>query len=51
MKKVLATLMVMFAVITASAQDMYLGGGIGIWANTDTDNTNFSITPDFRIER
>lgn len=48
MKKVLATLMVMFAVITASAQDMYLGGGIGIWANTDTDNTNFSITPDFR---
>lgn len=29
MKKVLATLMVMFAVITANAQDMYLGGGIG----------------------
>lgn len=47
MKKVLMTLMVMFAVVTANAQDMYLGGGISMWGDTDKDVFTFSISPDF----
>lgn len=50
MKKVLMTLFVMFAVVTAYAQEMYIGGGIGLWRNTDTERTSFSISPDFGYE-
>ena len=47
MKKVLMTLFVMFAVVTAYAQEMYIGGGISLWRNTDSERTSFSISPDF----
>lgn len=47
MKKVLMTLFVMFAVVTAYAQEMYVGGGISLWRNHDTEVTNFSISPEF----
>ena len=47
MKKVLMTLFVMFAVVTAYAQEMYVGGGISLWRNTDADKTSFSISPEF----
>lgn len=47
MKKVLMTLFVMFAVVTAYAQEMYVGGGIGLWRNHDLEVTSFSISPDF----
>lgn len=50
MKKVLMTLFVMFAVVTAYAQEMYIGGGISLWRNTDTERTSFSISPDFGYE-
>ena len=47
MKKVLMTLMVMFAVVTAYAQEMYVAGGINFWSNHDAEVTNFSISPEF----
>ncbi len=47
MKKVLMTLFVLFAVVTAYAQEMYIGGGISLWGDTDKDVTTFSISPDF----
>lgn len=47
MKKVLMTLMVMFAVVTAYAQEMYLAGGISFWSNHDSEVTTFSISPEF----
>ena len=47
MKKVLMTLFVLFAVVTAYAQEMYIGGGVGLWRDTDADRTSFSISPDF----
>ena len=50
MKKVLMTLFVMFAVVTAYAQEMYIGGGISLWSNTDSERTSFSISPDFGYE-
>ena len=50
MKKVLMTLFVMFAVVTAYAQEMYIGGGISLWRNTDDELSSFSISPDFGYE-
>ena len=50
MKKVLMTLFVLFAVVTAYAQEMYVGGGIGLWRDTDAERTSFSISPDFGYE-
>ena len=47
MKKVLMTLFVMFAVVTAYAQEMYVGGGISLWRNHDAERTTFSISPEF----
>ena len=41
------TLFVMFAVVTAYAQEMYIGGGISIWRDTDAELSSFSISPDF----
>ena len=50
MKKVLMTLFVMFAVVTAYAQEMYVGGGISLWRDTDAEISSFSISPDFGYE-
>lgn len=47
MKKLLLVVAVMLAALSAQAQEMYLGGGISLWRNTDADKTNFSISPDF----
>lgn len=50
MKKVLMTLFVLFAVVTAYAQEMYVGGGISLWRDTDAELSSFSISPDFGYE-
>ena len=47
MKKMLLILAVMMVSLAAQAQEMYLGGGISLWRNTDIDKTAFSISPDF----
>ena len=47
MKKMLLIVAVMMVSLAAQAQEMYLGGGISLWRNTDIDKTSFSITPDF----
>lgn len=41
------TLFVLFAVVTAYAQEMYVGGGINLWRNHDLEVTSFSISPEF----
>lgn len=50
MKKVLLTLFVMFATVTAFAQEMYVGGGISLWRDTDAEVTSFSISPEVGYE-
>lgn len=50
MKKMLVLLVVVMAALSAHAQEMYLGGGISLWRNTDLDKTSFSITPDVGYE-
>lgn len=50
MKKVLMTLFVMFAVVTAYAQEIYVGGGISLWRNTDLEKTSFAISPEVGCE-
>lgn len=47
MKRLLLVVAVVLAALSAQAQEMYLGGGISLWRNTDLDKTSFSITPDF----
>ena len=47
MKRMLLVIAVVLAAVSAQAQEMYLGGGISLWRNTDVDKTSFSITPDF----
>lgn len=47
MKKILLLVVVVMAALSATAQDMYLGGGISLWRNDDLDKTSFSISPDF----
>ena len=42
MKKVLMTLFVMFAVVTAYAQEMYIGGGISLW-RTQREHLSLSV--------
>ena len=44
------TLVVMFAVVSAYAQEMYVGGGISLWRNTDLEVTSFAISPEFGCE-
>lgn len=47
MKKFLTLVVVLMAVLSVHAQEMYLGGGISLWHNDDADRTSFSISPDF----
>ena len=47
MKKMLLIVAVMMVSLAAQAQEMYLGGGISLWRDTDFDKTSFTITPDF----
>ena len=50
MKKFLLMVVVMMAALGASAQEMYIGGGISLWRDTDRDQMAFSISPDFGYE-
>lgn len=45
MKKLLLTLLVAVMGLTASAQ-IYVGGEVGFWRNTDANKTNFKIIPE-----
>ncbi len=47
MKKLLLIVAVMMVSLAAQAQEMYLGGGISLWRNTDIEKTSFSISPEF----
>lgn len=47
MRKLFLVIAVVMAAVCAQAQQMYLGGSISLWRNTDIDRTSFSIAPDF----
>lgn len=47
MKKFLLVIAVMLGFVSAHAQEMYLGGAVSLWRDTDDDRTSFSIAPDF----
>ena len=49
MKKILLTLLVTVCTLTANAQ-FYVGGEAGLWRNTDKNNTDFTLHPDFGYE-
>lgn len=42
-EKMLVLLVVVMAALSAHAQEMYLGGGISLWRNTDLDKTSFPL--------
>ena len=50
MKKLLLIVVVFMAALSASAQKMYIGGGIGLWRDSDIDKMEFTISPDFGVE-
>ncbi len=45
MKKLFLTLLVSILTLTASAQ-AYIGGGVGLWRNTDDNFTSFTLKPE-----
>lgn len=45
MKKFILTLLVVVVSLTASAQ-VYVGGNVGFWRNTDANRTSFTIAPE-----
>lgn len=45
MKKLFLTLIVALVSLTASAQ-VYVGGEVGLWRNTDDNFTNFTLAPE-----
>ncbi len=45
MKKFYSALVAMFIAVTASAQ-VYVGGQVGLWRNTDANHTSFNIAPE-----
>ena len=49
MKKFFLTLMVAIFALTANAQ-FYVGGETGLWRNTDNNNTDFTLRPEFGYE-
>lgn len=50
MKKILVSLMVVFAAVAANAQDLWIGGSLGFWSNSDAKGsdfkTQFNISPE-----
>ena len=45
MKKLFLTLAVAFASLAANAQ-LYVGGEVGAWRNTDDNKTDFNLKPE-----
>ena len=39
-------LFVVLTTLTINAQDIYVGGSVGLWHNNDADATSFAITPE-----
>ncbi len=45
MKKLFLTLVLAIATVAASAQ-VYVGGEVGLWRNSDANHTNFTLQPE-----
>lgn len=46
MKRTLMWVAFIMVTLFAQAQEIYLGGGISLWHNTDLEKTSFSISPE-----
>lgn len=46
MKKIVLFLFVAIATLSVKAQDIYMGGNLSLWHNSDADNTAFTIAPE-----
>ena len=46
MKKIVLLLFVAVATLSVSAQDMYVGGSVGLWRNSDKNETSFTLAPE-----
>ena len=43
MKKIVLFLFVAIATLSVKAQDLYMGGTVGLWRNDDANTTSFKI--------
>ena len=46
MKKIVLFLFVAIATLSVKAQDLYMGGTVGLWRNDDVNTTSFKLAPD-----
>ena len=50
MKKLLLMVVICMTTLTAGAQEIFVGGGISMWRDTDIDEMSFSISPEIGYE-
>lgn len=46
MKKIVLFLFVTIATLSVKAQDLYMGGTVGLWRNDDANTTSFKLAPE-----
>lgn len=46
MKKIVLLLFVAIATLSVKAQDVYMGGSVGLWRNNDANSTSFKLAPE-----
>ena len=46
MKKIVLFLFVAIATLSVKAQDLYMGGTVGLWRNDDVNTTSFKLAPE-----
>ena len=46
MKKIVLFLFVAIATLSVKAQDLYMGGTVGLWRNDDANTTSFKLAPE-----
>ena len=46
MKKIVLFLFVAIATLSVKAQDIYMGGTVGLWRNDDANTTSFKLAPE-----
>lgn len=46
MKKLMLTAVVILFAMVANAQDLFVGGSVGFWDNSDAKHTSINITPE-----
>ena len=50
MKKIVLFLFVASATLSVKAQDLYMGGTVGLWRNDNANTTSFKLAPGDRVQ-